>query len=87
MWEVTPEHLHPVTRSEDFMEPWVDGWLAFECATEKRRLAAPYPARWHEYDATQMEAMLRAAAKCPIRFDPAELTPPGRDADRPSGPR
>src|SRR5437867_9597055 len=62
VWDVTPEHLHPATKAEDFMEPWVGGWLAFESATgRKRRLQAPYPSRWMEYDLAKLEMLCRAA--------------------------
>lgn len=43
------------------MEPYVGGWLAFESPFEKRRLAAPYPARWAQYDLEQLETLCRAA--------------------------
>jgi hypothetical protein len=62
VWDVTPAHLHPATRAEEFMEPYVGGWLAFESRSEKRRLAAPYPARWAQYDLAQLETLCRAAA-------------------------
>ena len=61
VWDVTPEYLHPITKSEDFMEPWAGGWLAFECAADKRRLAAPYPSDWLEFDVSRLEALCRAA--------------------------
>jgi hypothetical protein len=61
VWDVTPAHLHPTTRAEEFMEPYVGGWLAFESPFEKRRLAAPYPARWAQYDLGQLETLCRAA--------------------------
>ena len=60
-WDVTPAHLHPVTRAEAYMEPWAGGWLAFECANEKRRLAAPYPANWAECDLERLELLCKAA--------------------------
>ena len=43
------------------MEPWAGGWLAFESTKEKRRLVAPYPHRWIEYDLAQLELLLKAA--------------------------
>jgi len=43
VWDVTPTHLHPITKSEEYMEPWAGGWLTFQSADEKRRLVAPYP--------------------------------------------
>jgi hypothetical protein len=61
VWDVTPTHLHPVTRAEEYMEPWAGGWLAFESDTEKRRLVAPYPSRWTEYDVRQLETLCNAA--------------------------
>lgn len=61
VWDVTPTHLHPITRSEEYMEPWAGGWLTFESAREKRRLPAPYPSRWPEYELSQLEALCRAA--------------------------
>jgi len=43
------------------MEPYVGGWLAFESGSEKRRLPAPYPTRWFEYDLKQLEMLCLAA--------------------------
>src|SRR5688572_26421086 len=62
VWDVTPSHLHPVTRSEEYMEPCAGGWLAFESENEKRRLVAPYPSRWTQYDVKQLETLRHAAA-------------------------
>ncbi|MEX2153821.1 MAG: hypothetical protein WD825_10825 [Gemmatimonadaceae bacterium] len=61
VWDVTPAHLHPITKSEEYMEPYAGGWLAFESPFEKRRLVAPYPSRWMEYDLRQLEMLVRAA--------------------------
>ena len=63
VWDVTPTHIHPITKSEEFMEPWVGGWLAFESASEKRRLVAPYPQNWHTYELAKLEMMCKAAQK------------------------
>ena len=62
VWDVTPTHLHPITRGEEYMEPWAGGWLAFESSNEKRRLVAPYPSRWANFDLKRLEALCRAAA-------------------------
>jgi hypothetical protein len=62
VWDVTPDVMHPVTRSEEFMAKLQDGWLAFESATEKRRLAAPYPADWVNFTLKQLEALSQRAA-------------------------
>lgn len=61
VWDVTPAHLHPITKSEEYMEPYAGGWLTFESPFEKRRLVAPYPSRWGAYDLQQLEMLCRAA--------------------------
>jgi len=61
VWDVTPTHLHPATRAEAYMEPYAGGWLTFESPFEKRRMVAPYPSRWVEYDLAQLEMLCRAA--------------------------
>lgn len=68
-WDVRTSDLHPVTRGEEFMEPWAGGWLVFECELERRRLVAPYPSRWHQFDLKQLETLLRAALPAPKRKD------------------
>jgi hypothetical protein len=60
-WDVTPEHLHPAPRTADFMSNLQDGWLAFESATEKRRMSAPYPADWTSYRIPDLEALCAKA--------------------------
>lgn len=67
VWDVTPSYIHPVTKAEEFMEPWKEGWLTFESATEKRRLVAPYPPRWDQYELSQLEVLLSAAERVGIR--------------------
>ena len=61
VWDVTPEVMHPITRSEDYMKKLQDGWLAFESASEKRRLPAPYPAEWTGYDLKRLEELCQRA--------------------------
>ena len=60
-WDVTTEQLHPITRSEDFLRDMQDGWLAFESATLRRRMAAPYPRDWTELPLPELEALCRQA--------------------------
>lgn len=57
VWDVTPAHMHPATRAEDFMGNLQDGWLVFESDEEKRRLEAPYPAEWVNYSIRQLEEL------------------------------
>ncbi len=61
VWDVTTAQMHPVTKNEDFMGELADGWLAFESADEKRRLAAPYPAEWATMSIPELEALCRKA--------------------------
>lgn len=75
VWDVTPAHLHPATRGEDFMGNLQDGWLVFESDREKRRLEAPYPAAWRDFDLPGLEA-LRARATVVLRRRPS--TPSGQ---------
>lgn len=74
-WDVTPEHMHPATRTEDFMSNLQDGWLAFESATGKRRLSAPYPADWTTYRIPDLEALCARAKPATRR---AALTDTGK---------
>jgi hypothetical protein len=60
VWDVTSEQLHPVTRMEDLLE-LAAGWLAFESATEKRRLPSPYPREWASLPLPELEALCRRA--------------------------
>lgn len=62
VWDVTPQHMHPVTRGEDYMSNLQDGWLVFESGSEKRRLEAPYPAEWITFRLPQLEELCRQAS-------------------------
>jgi hypothetical protein len=67
VWAVTPAHMHPVTRGEDYMEKLQDGWLAFESGTEKRRLETPYPTNWQTAPLSELEELCRRASPAPKR--------------------
>ena len=64
-WDVTPTHMHPVTRGEDYMSNLQDGWLVFESGREKRRLEAPYPGNWNLLPIVELEELCRRAS--PVR--------------------
>jgi hypothetical protein len=70
MWDVTTAQLHPVTKSEDYMGELAEGWLAFESANEKRRLAAPYAANWATMTDPELEALCQMAT--PVVTRPAK---------------
>jgi hypothetical protein len=65
VWDVTPPHMHPVTRGEDYMAHLRDGWLVFESGREKRRLEAPYSPDWMTFSIPQLEELCRRAT--PVR--------------------
>jgi hypothetical protein len=62
VWDVTPMHMHPITRGEDYMANLRDGWLVFESGKEKRRLEAPYPAEWLTFGIPELEELCRQAS-------------------------
>jgi hypothetical protein len=65
IWDVTPERMHPLTAREMFHGEYADfqeGWLVFECATERRRLA-PFPGRWESMSMEQLEELLARAVR------------------------
>ncbi|HEY2066211.1 MAG TPA: hypothetical protein VGG84_09660 [Gemmatimonadaceae bacterium] len=62
VWDVTPAHMHPITRGEDYMGNLQDGWLVFESGREKRRLEAPYPAEWTRFPIQELEELCRKAS-------------------------
>ena len=69
VWDVTPERMHPVTAREMFHGRYVDyqeGWLVFESAAERRRLA-PFPSRWSEFPDVEIETLLKMAEVVPPR--------------------
>jgi hypothetical protein len=70
VWDVKPESMHPATRSEDYLAPYLEGWLVFESAdgVSKCRLH-PIPPGWSTASNEGLEEMLRAAE--PIRGERA----------------
>ena len=62
VWDVTPAQMHPITRGEDYMGDLQDGWLVFESAKGKRRLSAPYPANWRDFEIPELEELCRRAS-------------------------
>ena len=70
VWCVTPEQMSPVHAREMFHGRYVEyqeGWLVFESASERRRLA-PFPSRWAEFPDEELESLLRTAQIVPMRL-------------------
>jgi hypothetical protein len=80
VWPVSPEALQPRTAVEDYLGEYGEGWLCFESASERRRLAG-YPPNWEHLADEELCALLRAAAIVPPRKSshlPPPLEPPSR---------
>jgi hypothetical protein len=80
VWPVTPEALQPKTAAEDYLGEYGEGWLCFESATERRRLAR-YPEEWERFSEAELCSLLGAASIVPARKTthlPPPLDPPSR---------
>jgi hypothetical protein len=77
VWPVTPESLQPKTAAEDYLGDYGDGWLCFESAVERRRLAR-FPADWEQVSDEELRTLLGKAAIVPPR-KPAHSPPPSPD--------
>ena len=61
VWNVTATKLHPITRTEDYLRGFEEGWLCFESEQGKRRLA-DYPSHWEELDDDALVRLLHRAS-------------------------
>lgn len=62
-WDVTPESIHPETRSEDYLaDCYRGGWVVFETpdGSQKRRLC-PLPYAWEQRPDPDLERLLDLA--------------------------
>jgi hypothetical protein len=66
VWDITPESMHPVTVREFFLGEYQEGWLAFESANERRRLAN-WPKNWATLSDEELEALCERAKPAPRR--------------------
>ena len=60
VWSVTAEVLDKRTAAEDYMRDWQDGWLCFEHAGARRRLA-DFPANWEQLSDQALIPLLQKA--------------------------
>jgi hypothetical protein len=72
VWAVQRSAIHPKTAAEDFLGDYGDGWLCFESADERRRLAR-FPDDWDKMGEIELRALLSKAATVPVR---GRKTPP-----------
>jgi hypothetical protein len=80
VWPVTPAAIRPRTAIEDYLGEYGEGWLCFESASERRRLA-DYPPGWETLSEEALRSLLKAAAVVATRRSrhlPPPLEPPDR---------
>ena len=66
-WDIRPEESHPITRFEDYLQGYLDGWLVFETPDgHQRRRLHPIPRGWAELPDAELKVL----------FDRAEPAPP-----------
>ena len=81
VWSVTPDALDKRTTAEDYMRDWQDGWLCFECADSRRRLAT-FPPGWETLPDHELETLM-ARAQPVKRREKGETTGEFRKAPSP----
>ena len=57
VWHTRPRLADVLSR---LPTEWKDGWLTFECDTDKRRLA-PVPPGWESFSSTRLDLLRRMA--------------------------
>jgi hypothetical protein len=73
VWPVSRASIHPRTAAEDYLGDYGEGWLCFESANERRRLAH-FPADWDRLPDQELNGLLDKAAIVPTRGN--KMTPP-----------
>ncbi|HEX9220846.1 MAG TPA: hypothetical protein VF858_10220, partial [Gemmatimonadaceae bacterium] len=65
VWAVQRSSIHPKTAAEDFLGDYGEGWLCFESANERRRLAR-FPQDWDRMADRDLLGLLTKAAVVPV---------------------
>ena len=71
VWAVMASSIHPKTAAEDYLGDYSEGWLCFECATQRRRLAR-FPKDWDKLPDKELLGLLKSAQV----VQPRKHTPP-----------
>jgi hypothetical protein len=71
VWAVMASSIHPKTAAEDYLGEFSEGWLCFECANQRRRLAR-YPQDWDKLPDKELLRLLKTAQL----VQPRKPTPP-----------
>lgn len=69
VWCITPEAIHPITRSEDYLEECYKlGWLVYETAAgDRKRRLCPFPENWDQLGDDELRALRERAEVVPTR--------------------
>ncbi|HEY6088236.1 MAG TPA: hypothetical protein VD771_00455 [Gemmatimonadaceae bacterium] len=78
VWAVMASAIHPKTAAEDYLGDYSEGWLCFEGARQRRRLAR-FPRDWDKLSDKDLLALLSSA----MIVTPRKNTPskPGETAN------
>ena len=71
VWAVMASSIHPKTAAEDYLGEYSEGWLCFECSTQRRRLAH-FPQDWDKLPDKELVRLLKTAQV----VQPRKHTPP-----------
>jgi hypothetical protein len=74
VWAVMGSSIHPKTAAEDYLGEYSEGWLCFECADSRRRLAR-FPPDWDKLPDKELLRLLKSAQPVKLRKN----TPPKSD--------
>ncbi len=71
VWAVMASSIHPKTAAEDYLGEYSEGWLCFESANQRRRLAR-FPQNWGKLPDKELLRLLKSAQV----VQPRKHTPP-----------
>ncbi len=71
VWAVMASSIHPKTAAEDYLGEYSEGWLCFESANQRRRLAR-FPQDWGKLPDKELLRLLKSAQV----VQPRKHTPP-----------
>jgi hypothetical protein len=81
VWAVTGSSIHPKTAAEDYLGEYSEGWLCFESAKSRSRLAQ-FPQDWDKLPDKELLRLLKTAHVVQPRKSPVPSPTPG-DRARP----
>jgi len=79
VWAVQGSAIHPKTAAEDYLGEYSEGWLCFECANSRRRLAH-FPQDWDRLPDKELLRLLESAQVVQKRKNTPPNPKPGDSA-------